>query len=60
MKQSIQQEELFVERFFFSKILHLLVSDVDDDSEVVLSFVKDVGVIDERRSKFKDTKQILS
>ncbi len=71
MKQSIQHEKLLFESFLFSNFVHLLIVDEDDeeDSEsvlsflrIVISFVNDVGVvvIDERRSKFNETKQILS
>jgi hypothetical protein len=71
MKQSIQHEKLLFESFFFSNFVHLLIVDEDDeeDSEsvlsflrIVISFVNDVELvaIDERRSKFNETKQILS
>ncbi len=74
MKQSIQHEKLLFENFFFSKFLHLLIVDKDDDdddedSESVLSFLRivislvidvEAVVSDERRSKFNETKQILS
>jgi hypothetical protein len=71
MKQSIQHEKLLFESFFLSNFLHLLIvdgDDDDDDSESVLSFLRIVillvndvvAVVDERRSKFNETKQILS
>jgi hypothetical protein len=64
MKQSIQHEKLLFESFFLSNFLHLLIVD-NEDSESVLSFLGIVislvnDVVDERRSKFNETKQILS
>lgn len=63
MKQSIQHVRLLFASFRLSNLEHLLIVD-DDDSESVLSFLPMVivGVVemDERRSKFNETKQILS
>jgi hypothetical protein len=69
MKQSIQHEKLLFESFFLLNILHLLIVDEDDDEDsesvlsflrIVISLVNDVVDSDERRSKFNETKQILS
>jgi len=69
MKQSIQHGKLLFESFFLSNFLHLLIVDDDDDEDsesvlsflrIVISLVNDVVDSDERRSKFNETKQILS
>jgi hypothetical protein len=59
MKQSIQHEKLLFESFFLWNFLHLFD---DEDSESILRIVISLvnEVMDERRSKFNETKQILS
>ena len=65
MKQSIQHVKLLFASFLFSNLENLLMvdDDDDDDSESVRSFLPMVIVVDEmdeRRSKFNETKQMLS